>query len=570
MTPRRRDPFNPDFDDLEYRIGSLKATEQFYDDYEKQTEFERQNRLELYPSSRGIPNLIVGGKTVPIDRFPCHIGIQGISRSGKSHLMNIFIKSVFEAYTAEIYDSKNIIILDSKGDYLSWTRPLAAENDIEYRVIKFGYPDSYCIDIAALVGDDPTLMMNLAKTLLPTPKDAQPFWALMGQGLIVCTIQALVKKYGDCWGFHDLYDTALASLDTFFKIVQTTPEGESFISRFLSDKSSDNVKTGVLAECSSTIQELRPAADLQRKTPKTRWLSARAIVEDGIDTCTIISSTPNRSKALRPLVHFLFESITETISGLPDQCPKYISVVIDELPFWHRLPGLVTQLQFNPSRGVRAIISWQDYGNIKHYYGADMAEAISANLAVKIFLNTDSPTSAKWAIDTLGTRSIIEQNVSYSSSGINISRSRQYRPPFTTGDIVDLSIADANDGIYYLMKTPTNFNGITANRMDARTVDKLRPREGGKSGGFLGKLFGGSKSDCTLSLPSADTKPIDEQERYLAVRGMVNLLGNLNDDKAYQDYMSVCTDGVDKFMADKVWQSMQDSVEILTRRILKK
>ena len=567
--PPRKDPFNPDFEELEYQLGSLKARRTYYENHRKAAEAERQQRMELYPSAKGIPNLNVGGKTVPIDRFPCHIGLQGITRSGKSHLMNFFVKSVFEAKTKEIFDSKNIIILDSKGDYISWTRPLADENDIEYRVIKFGYPDSYCIDIAALVGDDPTLMMNLAKTLLPTPKDGQKFWIQMGQGLIVATIQALVKKYGDCWGFHDLYDTALVSLDTFFEIVQTTPEGDSFVSRFLGDKSSDNVRTGVMAEFASTIQDLRPAAELQRKTPKDRWLSARNIVQDGIDTCTIISSTPNRSKALRPLVHFLFESVTETISGLPDKCPKYISVVIDELPYWQKLPGLVTQLQFNPSRGVRAIISWQDYGNVKHYYGADMAEAITSNLAVKIFLNTDSPTSARWAIDTLGTRLVTEQNVSYSSSGINISENRQYRAPFTTGDIVDLSLADASDGIYFIMKCPSNFGGITKNRMDARTVDALKPREK-KSGGLLGKLFGGARSDRTLILPPADIPPIKEQERYLAVRGMVDLLGDMNSDKAYQEYMSACINDMDRFMADKVWKSMQQSVEILTNRMLKR
>ena len=571
MTPRRRDPFNPDFEDLEYQLGSLRAREQFYEDYEIQAELERQQQMELYPTARGIPNLIIGGKTVPIDRFPCHCAYQGLTRSGKSHLMNIQIRSIFEAYTAEIYRSKNIIILDSKNDYLSWVRPLAAQNNIDLRVIKFGSPDSYCLDIASLVGNDQTLMMNLAKTLLPTPKDGQQFWVLLGQGLIVSVIQALVGKYGDCWGFHDLYDTVLISLDEFYKMVETTPEGKAFVSRYFPNgKGNENIKYGVLAEFSSTINNLRPAAELQRNTPKDRWLTIREFVADDRDTCTMISSTPGTDAALRPLVQFMFETLTEEIAGLPEDYNKYISLVIDELPIYHNLPGLEKQLQFNPSKGLRAIISWQDYSNVEYYYTSDLAKAITGNKAVQLYLRPASPSSAEYAIASLGKRRVTEQNVSYSASGINISENQVVRTPLETGDLYDLPLADPNDGIYFVMNAPTNFNGITKNRMDARTVDMLIPKAKKQGGGLLSKIFGVGQNDSTVSLPPAYTKPIGEQERYLAVRGMVDLLGDLNSEKAYQDYMSVCTNDLDRLTAEKVWQSMQQTVEILTRRILKK
>lgn len=572
--PPRRDPFSPDFDDLEHQLGSLRARKKYYEDYRKHAESERQLRRELYPTARGIPNLIIGGKTVPIDRFPCHVGLQGVTRSGKSHLMNILIKSIFEAYTAEIYRSKNMIILDSKNDYIPWVRPLAAANDVEFRVIKFGSPDSYCLDIASLVGNDITLMTNLAKTLLPTPKDGQPFWALLGQGLIVSVIQALENSYGDCWGFHDLYDTVLVSLDEFYKLVETTPEGRAFVSRYFPEREgNENVKYGVLAEFSSTINNLRPAAELQRNTPKDRWLPISDFVADDRDTCTIISSTPGTDAALRPLVQFMFQTLTEQIAAIPEGHNKYIPLVIDELPFWHKLPGLEKQLQFNPSKGLRAIISWQDYSNVEYYYTPALAKAITGNKAVQIYLHPASPSSAEFAISSLGKRRVTEQNISYSASGVNISQNRVVRTPYETGDLYDLPLADPNDGIYFLLNAPTNFGGLTKNRLDARSVDKLIPKVGNKGGGLLSKLFGGGKSDRALtanSLHPSYTKPISQQERYLAVRGMVKLLDKLNNDKAYQDYMSLCTNDTDKLMAEKVWQSMQDTVEILTNRILKK
>ena len=571
MTPRHN-PFVPDFEDFERQQKALEEERKFYDNYHKQAEAERQQRMELYPSARGIPNIIIGGKTVPIDRFPCHCGYQGVTRSGKSHLMNIQIKSIFEAYTAKIYRSKNIIILDSKNDYIPWVRPLAAQNDIELRIIKFGSPESYCLDIASLVGNDPTLMMNLAKTLLPTPKDGQPFWALLGQACIVSVIQALVAKYGDCWGFHDLYDTVLISLEEFYDLVNTTPEGKAFISRYFPDgDGNENVKYGVVAEFSSTINNLRPAAELQRNTPKDRWLPISEFVADDRDTCTVISATPGTDAALRPLVQFMFETLTEEIAGIPEGYNKYISLVIDELPFFGRLKGLEKQLQFNPSKGLRAIISWQDYSNVEYYYTSDLAKAITGNKATQIYLKPASPSSAEFAIASMGKRRVTEQNISYSASGINISESRTIRTPFETGDLIDLPIADENDGIYFVMNTPSNFSGITKNRMDAQTVDELIPKASKKRGGGLfGKLFGGTRSNQVANLPPSYTKPIGEQERYLAVRGMVDLLGDMNSDKAYQEYMSACTNNMDRFMAEKVWKSMQQSVEILTNRILKR
>ena len=571
MTPRKRDPFNPDFGDLEYQLGSLRAREQFYEDYEIQAELERQQEMELYPTAKGIPNLIIGGKTVPIDRFPCNTGLQGVTRSGKSHLMNILIKSIFDAYTAEIYRSKNIIILDSKNDYIPWVRLLAAENEIDLRIIKFGSPESYCLDVAALVGGDPIRAMNLAKTLLPTPTNGQPFWALLGQGLITSVVLALVAKYGDNWGFHDLYDTVLISVDEFYKLVGSTPEGEAFVSRYFPDgEGNENVKYGVLAEFSSTIANLRPAAELQRQTPKNRWITARDFIDDYQDTCTIISSTPGTDAALRPLVQFMFSILTEEIAALPEGYNKYISLVIDELPFWHKLPGLEKQLQFNPSKGLRAIISWQDYSNVEYYYTPHLARAITGNMAVQIYLHPASPSSAEYAIASLGKRRVTEQNISYSASGINISENQVVRTPLETGDLYDLPLADPNDGIYFVMNAPTNFKGITKNRMDARTVDMLIPKAKKQDGGLLSKIFGAGQNDSAVSLPPAYTKPVGEQERYLAVRGMVDLLGDLNSEKAYQDYMSACENDLDRFMAKQVWQSMQQTVEILTRRILKK
>ena len=571
MTPRKRDPFNPDFSDLEYQLGSLKAQESYYEDYEAQAELERQQQMELYPTAKGIPNLIIGGKTVPIDRFPCHFGLQGVTRSGKSHQMNILIKSIFDAYTAKIYRSKNIVILDSKNDYIPWVRPLAAENNIDLRIIKFGSPESYCLDIAALVGGDPIRAMNLAKTLLPTPTNGQVFWSLLGQGLITSTILALVAKYGDCWGFHDLYDTVLLSLGEFYKLVGSTPEGKAFVSRYFPDgEGNENVKYGVLAEFSSTIANLRPAAELQRHTPKARWITARDFIPDNLDTCTIISSTPGTDAALRPLVQFMFSILTEEIAALPEGYNKYISLVIDELPFWGKLPLLEKNLQFNPSKGLRAIISWQDYSNVEYFYTPALARAITGNMAVQLYLHPASPSSAEYAIASLGKRRVTEQNISYSASGINISENQVVRTPLETGDLYDLPLADPNDGIYFVMNAPTNFNGITKNRMDARTVDMLIPKARKQGGGLLRKLFGGGQNHNIVSLTTAYTKPIGEQARYLAVRGMVDLLDDLNSEKAYQDYMSVCTNDLDRFMAEKVWQSMQQSVEILTRRILKK
>ncbi|MEM9272606.1 MAG: type IV secretion system DNA-binding domain-containing protein [Cyanobacteria bacterium P01_F01_bin.143] len=569
MTPRHND-FNPDFGDLERQIESLKNLDSYYDFHQKQTERERQERTELYPSASGIPNLIIGGKTAPIDRLPVNIGIQGITRSGKSLLMNIYVRSVFEAKTQGIYRSKNILILDSKGDYLRWTKPQAAKNRIEHRVIKFDDPNSYCMNIAALVGKDPTRIMNFAKTLLPTPKDSnQVFWALMGQGLIVAVIQALVRKYGEFWGLHDIYDTVLLSLNEFYKLVETTPEGKAFVARYFPNEGSENVKYGVLAEFSSTIQNLRPAAELQRRTPKSRWLSAREFIPDDKDSCTVISSTPHTDAALRPMIHFMFQTLTEEIGGLPEDYGKYISLVIDELPFWGRLPSLEKMLQFNPSKGVRAIISWQDYSNVEYYYTPPLARAIEGNLAIKIFLHPASPASAEYAISSLGKRLITLPNISYSANGINISQSHTVNTPYQTGDLYDLPLADPNDGIYFIMRTPNNFNGISSNRLDARTVDLLIPKAN-KGAGLLAKLFGRANQQNQLLPTGAYNQPIKEQERYLAVRGLADLSTELNNDRAYQEYMSACTTEMDRQLADTVWKSMQQTIDILTQRILQR
>ena len=132
-----------------------------------------------------------------------------------------------------------------------------------------------------------------------------------------------------------------------------------------------------------------------------------------------------------------------------------------------------------------------------------------------------------------------------------------------------MPLADPNDGIYFIMRAPTNFNGISSNRLDARTVDLLIPKAN-KGAGLLAKLFGRANQQNQLLPTGAYNQPVKEQERYLAVRGLADLSTELNNDRAFQEYMSARTTEMDRQLADTVWKSMQQTIDILTQRILQR
>lgn len=530
--------FLPDNDKIKREIAELKSRAG-----ERSKRFTE--RTELKPSIPGIPDLNIGFKTLPLNRLNTHILFQGITRCGKTYINDILLKSVIEG---RLGYPKNIIVLDSKGDNIPWSQPLCERLGIKYNLIKRKDPQSSCLDIARMIDGDKLYMRELAKILIPVPRNSEPFWALTAQGLLVQVMQALDHKMPNQWGFHDLYDACLRNIATFNEFLSTTPDGEQFVKRYFPENQGKDTQYGIIAEMSSKIEELQPIADLQRVTPRSRWITAKDMISDE-PSYTVVSGEPKAKEALSPVVRFLFYVLTQEIASLPEPGfggkKKLIWLSIDELPYWGNLKGIDQMLQFNPSRGARVSLTFQDIEQVVNAFGPHRAKAIANMCGIQLYFCALGD-AAVWASRQLGKRRFYEETVSYSRGSSSVSEHMVERTALSDYDLNRLPIADEYDGIYYYIHTLSNYGELYKCRIPASTIDAYKP-----------------KVDLRYR---RDVEPSERTQAHkdpIDLGSLHSILDLLNKEEVFEEYMSLANERnpLDRELARGAWKMTQGLID---------
>jgi hypothetical protein len=82
-------------------------------------------------------------------------------------------------------------------------------------------------------------------------------------------------------------------------------------------------------------------------------------------------------------------------------------IVIDELATVRRLQHLEDILTRGRKRGVAVVVGFQAVPQLRTLYGRDTTATLLAAPAVKLFLRTGEPETARWCSDAIGKREVI-------------------------------------------------------------------------------------------------------------------------------------------------------------------
>ncbi len=107
-------------------------------------------------------------------------------------------------------------------------------------------------------------------------------------------------------------------------------------------------------------------------------------------------------EAAKPLMACWLECAASAVLGLSPSPDRRIWFVLDELADLPKVENLARLLPEGRKFGAAIVLTFQALGQMRHRYGANIAEAMLACCNTKLFLQTVDQETRKWASETIG------------------------------------------------------------------------------------------------------------------------------------------------------------------------
>lgn len=107
-------------------------------------------------------------------------------------------------------------------------------------------------------------------------------------------------------------------------------------------------------------------------------------------------------EASKPLMACWLECAASAVLGLSPSPDRRIWFVLDELADLPKVENLARLLPEGRKFGAAIVLTFQALGQMRHRYGANIAEAMLACCNTKLFLQTVDQETRKWASETIG------------------------------------------------------------------------------------------------------------------------------------------------------------------------
>ena len=107
-------------------------------------------------------------------------------------------------------------------------------------------------------------------------------------------------------------------------------------------------------------------------------------------------------EAAKPLMACWLECAASAVLGLSPSSERRIWFVLDELADLPKVENLARVLPEGRKFGAAIVLTFQARGQMRHRYGANIAEAMLACCNTKLFLQTVDQETRKWASETIG------------------------------------------------------------------------------------------------------------------------------------------------------------------------
>jgi len=353
--------------------------------------------------------LLWGGLELPARLATNHFLVAGTTGSGKTVTINLLLRSILP--TLGPGTGKRLFVYDAKGE-LYWTlRALIAQHrpDLSVRFINPFVPNTHAWDIARDL-TRPEDLDAVAKLLFPvTPGAKQPFFEEAAAALFKGVVISLRAVAGNDWTLRDAL-LALRSPLTLKQVLRlAADQNEHRLELYFPH---GDVNRDVLSTVANRIESFEVLASYWKDRP-------RVTIEDWMrgDFVLVLGHSHRSPESVRAMNRAIFHRIAQLLLDEPDSETRRSWLFLDEASRAGRLDGLNDVLAKGRSRGVAAVLGFQDIAGFQDpkAYGEHETEEMMNQIGNKAILRVTGKM-ADWAQLQFGGAEVLRRTYSESWS----------------------------------------------------------------------------------------------------------------------------------------------------------
>lgn len=357
------------------------------------------------------PGILFGLISLPSRVATTHFLISGATGSGKTLSLRLLMQSVLPRI-GQGHDTR-AIIYDAKQDMLSILHGMK----LSCKIVTLNPFDERCAawnmakDITS-----PATAQQIAAILVPEEKySSNPFFSDAARALLTGVLIALLKSAPGAWTFRDVV-YVMKSGSRLKSLLLRCPETRDLVEQYFSNEKTSNDVMATVATKMQRYEFIAAAWDrAETKLSLRDWLTDEYILVIGNDEAT--------RTALDAINQVVFKRLTELVLAQTESRTRRTWVFLDEFRQAGKLDGINGLLTMGRSKGVCAVLGFQDIEGLSTVYGDRETAEIVGLCANKGILRSDSPNTAKWASSLFGEREIIEFRSSAGESSGSSSNS---------------------------------------------------------------------------------------------------------------------------------------------------
>jgi hypothetical protein len=332
-------------------------------------------------------------RNLPVNEATSHLAIIGVTRSGKTTLVRLFLQSIAPRFYPGRAKPEQLIVFDGKCDMIPLLASMGLRTENKNVYILNPYDERGIPWDIADGTQSPLIARHLAALLIPEePRSQAPFFANSARDLVYAVILGLSRTVGSGWSFRDLI-IALDSAKHIRTITAHHPRAKVIADRVLKDK---RHAFGVLSQIGTRLVPFEQVAALwhSSRNPQ-RFRIKDFLANPGV---LVLGNDPVLRDSLWPMNALLLRALTQEIlrSPVDIRYPRHW-FVLDEFPAMEKVDCIHELLRRGRSKGASVLLGMQTLEALMEIYQENPAEDILSQCAYKTFLRAGGPKTAEWA-----------------------------------------------------------------------------------------------------------------------------------------------------------------------------
>ena len=382
-----------------------------------------------------------------------HYAIEGTTRSGKSLLLTLYVRSILPLVTPHC--DQRIVLFDPKNDLHP---ALFADAKVPVHFLLPSDERSSRWDLSRDV-TCPGAVVQFCNAVVPdVPGDSGPFFTKAIRSLLGAVISSLNVTHPGAWDLADVV-RILESRAYMEQVIGRTYGTQSKLYYMTEPRTWANIQ----ATLETVLDSLRVMAAMWSRTGQ-RSFSLTDFVKG--ESILVLGRDPKYAALLDPINTLILTQLFGLLLSQSDSQTRRTYLVIDELTVAggedKPLPGLKDVCERGAARGVVVVVAYQSYADVKALY-KESGDAVLGMLQNRIFLRTGDTPTAEFASKAFGkSRKWIKITSDGTTWGEHSSRSHTDHDHYHEEDVVpyekffELRPASPEDGItgYWLSPPP--------------------------------------------------------------------------------------------------------------------